>query len=73
MFIIINYYSRKYFITIENVVVDYAMTENSIKNLCHTCAQQWFGNFLTVNWWSDLWFYNGIINYLKFVITEQVL
>ncbi|KAK0092860.1 hypothetical protein PV326_000442 [Microctonus aethiopoides] len=64
--------SSDHFITIDNVVVDYTMTENSIKNLCHTCAQQWFGNFLTVNWWTDLWFFNGIINYLKFVITEQI-
>ncbi|KAK0174639.1 hypothetical protein PV327_010393 [Microctonus hyperodae] len=64
--------TSKNFITIENAAVDHTMAENSIKDLCYVCVQQWFGNFVTVKWWSDLWFYNGIINYLKFVITEQI-
>jgi len=32
----------------------------------------WFGNFVTFEWWDQLWLQESISDYLKYIVVDQV-
>ena len=41
--------------------------ERVVKVVAHELAHQWFGNLVTMDWWTDLWY---VIDWL--LITERL-
>ncbi len=40
--------------------------------ICHELAHQWFGNLVTMEWWSDLWLNESFATWAEYYIIEKL-
>ncbi|KAF9182056.1 hypothetical protein BGZ51_004994 [Haplosporangium sp. Z 767] len=38
----------------------------------HEMSHQWFGNLVTMEWWSDLWLFEGFATHLAYMFVNEV-
>ena len=40
--------------------------------ICHECAHHWFGDYVTMKWWDDLWLNESFADYMAYYCMDNI-
>ena len=40
--------------------------------IAHECAHNWFGNFVTMSWWDDLWLNESFADFISYYCIQNI-
>lgn len=46
--------------------------QSIIEVIAHELTHQWFGDYVTTDWWSETWLNEGFAEYFEYYLTDQV-
>jgi puromycin-sensitive aminopeptidase len=64
-------YSENYLLVDEKLSSRRTMIETCF-TVCHELSHQWFGNLVTMEWWTGLWLNEGFAQYMQFDATDKL-
>ena len=63
---------REIAVLIDPATSSLAVKQRAARTVCHELAHMWFGNLVTMEWWTYLWLNEGFARFIEHLAVDQI-